>query len=113
MIVGPMHEEMSFKIGVSRDQESRSRCSRRSARSRRLKSHSDHCAWSKISNGGMSGEELVDVRKMVIFGGLCPDGETRTQARIDIPQVMKLVEAVRTILVDMQVPKFGRNRRRR
>ena len=45
---------------------------------------------------------------------LCPDGETRTQARIDIPQVMvKLVEAVRTTPEDMQVPKFGRNRRRR
>ena len=40
---------------------------------------------------------------------LCPDGETQTQARIDIQQV-KLVEVVRTIPVDMQVPKFGRNR---
>ena len=49
MIVGPMHEEMSFKIGVSRHQESRSRSSRRSERSRRLKSHTDHCAWLKIS----------------------------------------------------------------
>ena len=58
--MSPMHEEMSFKIDVSRDQESRSRS---------LKSHSDHCAWSKISNDGMSGEELIDVRKMVIFGG--------------------------------------------
>ena len=85
MIVSPIHEEMSFKIDVSRGQESRSRSSRRSARSRRLKSHSDHCAWSKISNDGMSGEELIDVRKIVIFWWLCPDGETRTQARIDIP----------------------------
>ena len=84
MIVGPMHEEMSFKIDVSRDQESRSRSSRRSARSRRLKSHSDHCAWLKISNDGVSGVELIDVRIMVIFGG-CPDGETRTEAIIDIP----------------------------
>ena len=76
MIVSPIHEEMSFKIDVSRGQESRSRSSRRSARSRRLKSHSDHCAWSKISNDGMSGEELIDVRKIVIFWWLCPDGET-------------------------------------
>ena len=28
------------------------------------------------------------------------------------PSLVKLVEAVRTIPVDMQVPKFGRNRRR-
>ena len=68
MIVGPMHEEMSFKIDVSRDQKSRSRSSRRSARSRRLKSHSEHCAWSKISHDGMSGKELIDFRKMVNFG---------------------------------------------
>ena len=63
MIMGPMHEEMSFKIDMSRGQDRESRSSRRSARSRRLKSHSDHCAWSKISNDGMSGEELIDVRK--------------------------------------------------
>ena len=67
MIMGPMHEEMSFKIGMSRSQDRGSRSSRRSARSRRLKSHSDHCAWSKISNDGMSGEELIDVRKIVIL----------------------------------------------
>ena len=67
MIMGPMHEELSFKIDMSRSRiESRS--SRRSAKSRRLKSHSDHRAWSKISNDGMFGEELIDVRKMVIFG---------------------------------------------
>ena len=100
MIVGPMHEEMSFKIDVSR--ESRSRSSRKSARSRRLKSHSDHCAWSKISNDGMSGEELIDVRKMVIFGG-CVQTVRRGRRRGWVfPQVMvKLVEAVRTIPVDM------------
>ena len=69
MIMGPMHEELSFKIDMLRGQDRESRSSRRSARSRRLKSHSDHCAWSKISNDGMSGEELIDVRKMVIFGG--------------------------------------------
>ena len=69
LIVSPMHEEMSFKIDVSRDQESRSRSSRRSARSRSLKSQSDHCAWSEISNDGMSGNELTGARKMVIFGG--------------------------------------------
>ena len=51
MIVSPMHEEMSFNFDVSRDQESRSR---------RLKSHSDHCAWS-------SGEVSTYVRKMVNF----------------------------------------------
>ena len=67
MMMSPKHEEMSFKIDVSRDQESRSRSSRRSARSKRLKRHSDHCAWSKISYDGMSGEELIGVRKMVTF----------------------------------------------
>ena len=112
MNVGPMHEEMSFTIDVSRDQESRSRSSRRSARSRSLKSHSDHCAWSKISNDGMSGEELIGVRKIVIFGV-----QTVRRGRrrgLIFPQVMvKLVEAVRTIPVDMQAPRFGRNRRRR
>ena len=90
MIVGPMHEEMSFKIDVSRDQESRSRSSRSGARSTRFKSHSDHCSWSKISNDGMSGEELIDIHKMV-----------------------KLVAAARTIPEDMQMPRFGRNRRRK
>ena len=111
MIMSPKHEEISFKIDVSRDQESRSRSSRRSARSRRLKSHSDHCAWSKISNDGMSREELIGVRKMVIFG--CVQTMKRGRRRgLIFPQVMvKLAEAVRTILVDMQVPKFGRNRR--
>ena len=69
MIMGPMHEQMSFKIEMLKGQDRESRSSRRSARSRRLKSHSDHCAWSKISNDGMS--------------------------------------------TGMQVPKFGRNRRRR
>ena len=113
LIVSPMHEEMSFKIDVSRDQESRSRSSRRSARSRSLKSHSDHCAWSKISSDGMSGEELICVRKMVIFG--CVQTVRRGRRRgLIFPQVMvMLVEAVRTIPVDMQVPKFRRNRRRR
>ena len=103
MTMGPMHEEMSFKIDMSRGQD---------RESRRLKSHSDLCAWSKISNDGMSGEELVDVRKMVIFGGLCPRRWRRGRRReIDIPQVMvKLVEAVRTIPLDMQVPRFGRSR---
>ena len=63
----------------------------------------------RSQNDGMSGEELIDVRQNGDLWWLCPDGETRTQARIDIPQVMvKLVEAVRTILVDMQVPKFGK-----
>ena len=61
MIMGPMHEEMSFKIDMSR--RSRSRIQKFQ------ESHSDHCAWSKISNDGMSGKELIDVRKMVIFGG--------------------------------------------
>ena len=114
LIVSPMHEEMSFKIGVSRDQESRSRSYRRSARSRSLKSHSDHCAWSKISNDGMSGEELIGVRKMVIFGGCAQTVRRGRRRGLFFPQVMvKLVEAVRTSLVDMQVPKFGRNHRRR
>ena len=104
LIVSPMHEEMSFKfkIDVSRDQESRSRSSRRSARYRRLKSHSDHCAWSKILNDGMSGQELIDVRKMVIFGGCVQTVRRRRRRGLIFPQVMvKLVEAVRTILVDM------------
>ena len=114
MIVGPMHEEMSFKIDVPRDQESRSRSSRRCARSKRLKSHSDHCKWSKISNDGMSGEELIEKRKMVIFGGCVQTVRRGRRRGLIFPQVMvKLVEAVRTILVDMQVPRFGRNRRRR
>ena len=39
---------------------------------------------------------------------MCPDGETQTQARIDIPQV-KLVEAVRTIPIDVPMPRVGRN----
>ena len=61
----------------------------------------------------MSGEELIGVRKMVIFGG-CVQTVTRGRRRgLISPQVMvKLVEAVRTILADMQVPRFGRNRRR-
>ena len=101
--------------GVSRDQESSSRSSRRSARSRSLKSHSDHCAWSKISKDGMSGEELIDVRKMVIFGGRVQKMRRGRRRGLIFPQVMvKLVEAVRTTIpVDMQVPRFGRNRRRR
>ena len=114
MIVGPMHEEMSFKIDVSR--ESRSRSSRKSARSRRLKSHSDHCAWSKISNDGMSGEELIDVRKMVIFGGCVQTVETRTQARMGFPRKswVKLVEAVRTIPCrHVSAPDSEENLRRR
>ena len=55
----------------------------------------------------MSGEELIDVRKNGDLWWLCPDGETQTQARIDIPQV-KLVEAVRTIPIDVPVPRVGR-----
>ena len=114
MIMGPMHEEMSFKIDLLRGQDRESRSSRRSARSRRLKSHSDHCAWSKISNDGMSGEELIDVRKMVIFGGCVQTVRRGRRRELIFRKVMvKLVEAVRTIPVDMQVPKFGRNRRRR
>ena len=93
MIVGPMHEEMSFKIDVSRDQEPRSRSSQRSARSRRLKSHSDHCAWSKISHDGMSGEELIDVRKMVVFGGCVQTVRRGRRRGLIFPQVtVKLVE---------------------
>ena len=112
LILSPMHEEMSFKIDVSRDHESRSRSSRRSARSRRLKSHSDHCAWSKISNDGMSGEELIDVRKMVIYGGCVQTVRRGRRRGLIFPQVMvNFVKAVRTIPVDMQVSKFGRNRR--
>ena len=109
-----MHDEMPFKIDVSRDQESRSISSRRSARSRRLKSHSDHCAWSKISNDGVSGEELIDVRKIVIFGGCVQTVRRGRRRELIFPQVMvKLVETVRTIPVGMQVPKFGRTCRRR
>ena len=99
---------------VSRDQESRSRSSRRSARSRSLKSHSDHCAWSKISNDGMSEKELIDVRKMVIFGGCLQTVRRGRRRGFMFPQVMvKLVEVVRAVPVDTQVPSFGRNRRRR
>ena len=69
MIMGPMHEETSLKIDMlRRSRIDNPRSSRRSARPRRLKSHSDHCARSKISNDGMSGEELIDPSLSTVDG---------------------------------------------
>ena len=65
-------------------------------------------------NDGMSGEELIDVRKMVIFVDCAQTLRRGRRRGLIFPQVMaKFVEVVRTILVDMQVPRFGRNHRRR
>ena len=106
MINGPMHEEMSFKIDMSRRVKIENPGVPGGARSRRLKSHSDHCAWSKISNNRVSGEELIDVRKMVIFGGCVHT--VRHRRRRDVPQV-KLIDAVRPIPIDVPVPGVGTN----
>ena len=62
----------------------------------------------------MSGEELIVVRRMVIFSD-CVQTVRRGRRRglIFLQVMVKLIEAVRTIPVDMQVPRFERNRRRR
>ena len=59
-----MHEEMSFKIDVSRDQESRIQKFQEEREIQKF----EESLRSKISNDGMSGDELIGVRKMVIFG---------------------------------------------